>query len=72
MSETPERPVPWAKFIAEYEDVFAAKTTPAWLHRCRDENGLTACGALVKRGGRWYVWPSRFWAWFAGSNRAAA
>ena len=72
MSETIERPVPWPKFVADNFDVFPAPSTPAWLHRNRDDNGLTRCGALVKRGGRWYVWPSRFWRWFSGDNRAAA
>lgn len=69
---TIEKPMPWAPFVAQNCDVFPAKSTAAWLHRNRDANGLTASGALVKRGGRWYVWPSKFWRWFAGDNRAAA
>ncbi len=72
MSDTIERPVPWSRFVAQNCDIFPSKTTPAWLHRNRDGNGLAKCGALVKRGGRWYVWPSKFWRWFSEGSRAAA
>ena len=72
MSNTQERPVPWSKFVADYSDTFPSKTTHAHLHRNREENGLADCGALVKRGGRWYVWPSRFWSWFDAERRDAA
>lgn len=72
MSDHTEKPVPWAKFVAENSEVFPAPSTPAWLHRNQDDNGLSDCGALVKRGGRWYVYPSKFWAWFAAGDRSAA
>lgn len=71
MSNAIERPVPWARFREENAEVFAAKTTPAWLQRNAEENGLAASGALVKRSGRWYVFPNRFWRWFAGGRSAA-
>lgn len=72
MSDQREKPVAWAKFVAENSDVFPAQSTPAWLHRNRDENGLSKSGALVKVGGRWYVYPQKFWSWFSGGERSAA
>ena len=72
MSTLADRPSAWAKFVADNRDVFPSPSTPAWLHRNRDENGLTASGAIVKVGGRWYVWPQKFWAWFARGERAGA
>ena len=70
MSTLEDRPIAWAKFVEENKDVFPSPSTPAWLHRNRDENGLN--GALVKVGGRWYVYPAKFWNWFAAVGRAAA
>ena len=63
-----EKPIWWPKFVAENHDVFPAPSTPSWLHRNQDQNGLAASGALVKVGGRWYVYPSKFWSWFAAGG----
>jgi hypothetical protein len=68
MSHTIERPVAWGKFVSDNAEVFPSKNTLAWLHRNRDENGLSGSGSIVKVGGRWYVWPSKFWAWFAAGQ----
>ena len=72
MSEHREKPIAWAKFVAENRDVFPAPSTPAWLHRNQEENGLAKSGALVKVGGRWYAYPDKFWTWFAVGERDAA
>ncbi len=47
-----------------------------WIVRHRDQNGLTATGAVVKRQGRLYVHASRFAGWMLNGadtpeNRAA-
>ena len=68
MSDQIERPIAWTKFRAETTDVFPAPSTPSWLHRNQEQNGLAASGALVKVGGRWYVYPSKFWSWFAAGG----
>jgi hypothetical protein len=72
MSDHTDKPIAWAKFVEENKSVFPAPSTPAWLHRNRDDNGLSESGVIVKVGGRWYVYPSKFWAWFAAVGRAAA
>jgi hypothetical protein len=72
MTDHTDKPVAWAKFVEENKDVFPAPSTPAWLHRNQHDNGLAESGALVKVGGRWYVFPLKFWAWFATGARDAA
>ena len=46
-----------------------------WIVRHRDQNGLSASGAVVKRQGRWYVHAGKFAEWMlsdAEDHRYAA
>lgn len=39
-----------------------------WIVRHRDQNGLAACGAVVKRQGRWYVHAGKFADWMMNGS----
>jgi hypothetical protein len=39
-----------------------------WIVRHRDQNGLSAYGAVVKRQGRWYVHANKFAEWMLNGD----
>ena len=56
------------KFQTSYPNIVPTLDSLRWMVRQRDKNGLSACGAVVKRGGRWYVHSGRFSEWMFNGN----
>ncbi len=56
------------EFQREYPNIVASLHSLRWLIRHREFNGLSASGAVVKRGGRWYVHSGRFSNWMLNGN----
>ena len=54
-------------FQREYPNIVRNLDSLRWMIRHRDQNGLSAARAVIKRQGRWYVHAGKFAEWMAGN-----